>query len=158
MTSLRALRRPGMSLRSALALHVNMTAALSPWMFRFELGALHQRSVANTSKMLWRRRGFNSQVEKQLIKTRRTYRKRKICTIFIIFCHAGNWIWFVRRQPQQQGHCFVKPRGRVWHTASRTIHTICLQMRFGTWWCKPVSSYGYKIMFLSARTWFKFGT
>lgn len=29
------------------------------------------------------------------------------------FCHAGNWIWFVRRQPQQQGHCFVKPRGRV---------------------------------------------
>lgn len=84
MTSLRALRRPGMSFRSALALHVNMTAALSPWMFRFELGALHQRSVANTSKMLWRRRGFNSQVEKQLIKTRRTYRKRKICTIFVM--------------------------------------------------------------------------
>ena len=65
-----------MSLRSAIALHVNMTAAFSPWMFRFELaGVLRQKSVANCSNMLWSRRGFNSQMKEQLIKTRRTNRE-----------------------------------------------------------------------------------
>ena len=67
-----------MSLRSAIALHENMTSAFSPWMFRFELGVLRKKSVANTSNMLWSRRGFNSQMKEQLIKTRRTNRESEI--------------------------------------------------------------------------------
>lgn len=159
MTSLRALRRPGMSLRSALALHVNMTAALSPWMFRFELGALHQRSVANTSKMLWRRRGFNSQVEKQLIKTRRTYRKRKICKIFVMQeIGFGSYVDSLNSKatalsslvegfdtrPHEQSIPFACKWDSVLGDANPSAVTVTVA------WC-------HRIMFLSARTWFKFG-
>ncbi len=64
--------------RCVVLFHVIMTTASSPWMFRFELGVLRQKSVANTSKMLWRRRGFNSQVKEQLIKTRRAHRESEM--------------------------------------------------------------------------------